>query len=281
LPPFLLFERRITMVLVPETRFEAFLAKIAGEEGPDLEPITRTEAFLDDIAGAGHDLEPRTRIEYWLQKIAENAGGGGGGIPSGYSELEYLQSDGESYINLGYYPNPETILRIDYQSLKQADSEFQAIFGATSGAVSSVVAPAFFAYLASNNTLNVSSNKSGGAAANFADAWNYESRKTLVMSNYLTSIGSTARVPQSGSGGPLEASMEYPLYLFCRNHGNELMRAPAVGRVYRLQIMDNAATHDYVPVIRDSDNVRGLIDTYSGTFYTNAGTGTFTGPRRS
>ena len=59
------------MVLVPETRFEAFLAKIAGESGPDLEPITRTEAFLDDIAGAGHDLEPRTRFEYWLQKIAE------------------------------------------------------------------------------------------------------------------------------------------------------------------------------------------------------------------
>lgn len=64
------------MVLFPETRFEAFLAKIAGESGPDLEPITRTEAFLDDIAGAGHDLEPRTRFEYWLQKIAENAGGG-------------------------------------------------------------------------------------------------------------------------------------------------------------------------------------------------------------
>ena len=68
------------MVMIPETRFEAFLAKIAGQEGPDLEPITRTEAFLDDIAGAGHDLEPRTRIEYWLQKIAENAGGGGGSV---------------------------------------------------------------------------------------------------------------------------------------------------------------------------------------------------------
>ena len=63
------------MVLVPETRFEAFLAKIAGQEGPDLEPITRTEAFLDDIADGENNLEPRTRFEYWLQKIAENAGG--------------------------------------------------------------------------------------------------------------------------------------------------------------------------------------------------------------
>ena len=63
------------MVLVPETRFEAFLAKIAGETGPDLEPITRIEAFLDDIADGENNLEPRTRIEYWLQKIAENGGG--------------------------------------------------------------------------------------------------------------------------------------------------------------------------------------------------------------
>lgn len=63
------------MVLIPDTRFEAFLAKIAGETGPDLEPITRIEAFLDDIAGGENNLEPRTRIEYWLQKIAENGGG--------------------------------------------------------------------------------------------------------------------------------------------------------------------------------------------------------------
>lgn len=63
------------MVLFPETRFEAFLAKIAGESGPDLEPITRMEAFLDDIADGENNLEPRTRLEYWLQKIAENGGG--------------------------------------------------------------------------------------------------------------------------------------------------------------------------------------------------------------
>lgn len=83
------------MVLVPETRFEAFLAKIAGETGPDLEPITRIEAFLDDIADGENNLEPRTRIEYWLQKIAENGGGGGG------TDLEDLP-----WVNLWTNPAP-------------------------------------------------------------------------------------------------------------------------------------------------------------------------------
>jgi hypothetical protein len=57
LPPFLSFERRYHMPMYPRDRLLAFLAKIANEPGPD--------------------LEPRDWLEYYLDKIAENGGGGG------------------------------------------------------------------------------------------------------------------------------------------------------------------------------------------------------------
>ena len=48
----------------PLTRKEFFMAKAAGQSVPDLEPITREEYFLDQIAESG------------------GGGGGGGGIPA-------------------------------------------------------------------------------------------------------------------------------------------------------------------------------------------------------
>lgn len=131
------------MVLVPETRFEAFLAKIAGQEGPDLEPITRTEAFLDDIADGENNLEPRTRFEYWLQKIAENAGGGGiqsvTGVIQGNDSLNLTFS-------CAFYPRVLSIRRADSVSISDRiasgfigfrDNEFHAecAFQETAGSV--------------------------------------------------------------------------------------------------------------------------------------------------
>lgn len=73
--------------LEPATREEAFLDDIA--TGADyLDPVTREEAFLKMIAlgKAGEtvpDIDPITRREYFLKKIAESFTGGGGEMESG------------------------------------------------------------------------------------------------------------------------------------------------------------------------------------------------------
>lgn len=58
--------------LNPETRLEAYLAKIAGEDVDIPEARTRLEEFLAKIAGEDIDLpEAKTRLEYYLAKIAQ------------------------------------------------------------------------------------------------------------------------------------------------------------------------------------------------------------------
>lgn len=49
-----------------------------------------------------------------------------------------------------------------------------------------------------------------------------------------------------------------------------------VGNIYRQQAyQNNVLVGDFIPAIRNSDNVVGMYDTVSGTFFENAGTGTF------
>ncbi len=65
--------------MMPLTRLETYLAKIAGEDITTPEVRTRLEAYLAKIAEEDVEVpEPRTRIEYYLNKIAENGEGGGG-----------------------------------------------------------------------------------------------------------------------------------------------------------------------------------------------------------
>ena len=46
--------------------------------------------------------------------------------------------------------------------------------------------------------------------------------------------------------------------------------------LYSAQIKQgNTILHNYVPCYRKTDNVIGVYDTVTGTFYTNDGTGTF------
>lgn len=78
--------------LEPVTREEMFLDEIATGENI-LDPVIREEAFLKMIAlgKAGEtfpDIEPITRREYFLKKIAESFTGGSGEMESGTYEPE-------------------------------------------------------------------------------------------------------------------------------------------------------------------------------------------------
>lgn len=67
------------------------------------------------------------------------------------------------------------------------------------------------------------------------------------------------------------------LYLFAFNsNGSPLSGAYATGKIKRMKLYDNGSlVRDFVPAIRNSDNVAGMYDLVNDTFYTNAGTGTF------
>ena len=59
--------------------------------------------------------------------------------------------------------------------------------------------------------------------------------------------------------------------------GGVTVNYPFVGNIYRQQAyQNNVLVGDFIPATRNSDNVVGMYDMVSGTFYTNAGTGDFT-----
>ena len=70
----------------------------------------------------------------------------------------------------------------------------------------------------------------------------------------------------------------YNLFLYAMNsNGNPVSGTFCSGKIKRLKIYDNGTlVRDFIPAIRNSDSVAGMYDLANGTFYTNAGTGTFT-----
>lgn len=58
--------------------------------------------------------------------------------------------------------------------------------------------------------------------------------------------------------------------------GTGTTQYPFIGYIYRQQAyQNNALVGDFIPAIRNSDNVVGMYDTVSGTFFENQGTGVF------
>lgn len=214
--------------------------------------------------------------------------GGGSDLPNGYTQLDYIESDGAQYINLDYCAGALTRVILDYMNLKATGVSFQCPIGATSSSATSVDNPSFFFYIGSTNAINASVTKSTNTSTKQGSVIAQNSRMVYYLNNDIAQAGSggTNIISPPRSGGnmePLDADMNYPLYLFARNHGNGLIRAYAVGRVYSLEIYEassaevSAPIRKYIPAMRNSDNEYGLYEIVEGVFYENGGTGNFTG----
>ena len=86
----------------------------------------------------------------------------------------------------------------------------------------------------------------------------------------------TDRVLAKGVG---KGNGTLPLFLFAQNETSSApVHITGTKRVYSCKIkQDNSWVRYFVPAKRKSDNVLGMYDIINGTFYTNAGSGTFTG----
>lgn len=80
--------------MIPQTRLEKWLAKIAGEE-VDITPKDRFETLLAKIAGDDVTITPDDRFEYWLNQIAENGGGGSSDFSTATVTLNITSESGE------------------------------------------------------------------------------------------------------------------------------------------------------------------------------------------
>lgn len=182
------------------------------------------------------------------------------GLPSGYTQLEYIQSSGTQYINTGFNPKSTSRVVMEFEFLKNATaSPFMSRDSSN--------ATDMFGVFNINGRLRSDFNKtkvSFPAGLSPLQKLLYDQNKNVctIGSETITNANGTFSAPR-------------PLFLFASNDSGTA-RFFTTGKFYSCRIFDNESLiRDFAPC-KNASGAVGLYDTVEGQFYANAGTGTFT-----
>lgn len=196
--------------------------------------------------------------------VIEDVDPGASRLPDGYQEVEYIQSSGTQYIDTGFKPNQDTRTVMDFE-LTSAYSSIRGIFGVRDTA--SGTAPNQFVFW--NNAASGFRTDYFGTQQTISGV-TVQARNTVNKNKNVTTIGGETATNTAATG-----QCTYRLVLFATNSAGSIGHySPLL--MYSCQIYDNGALiRDFVPA-KNSDGTVGLYDLVNDTFYSNAGTGTFT-----
>lgn len=193
-----------------------------------------------------------------------------GRLPSGYAELEYIESTGTQYIDTGVTITPTMAV--------EADARFTEI----------VKQARIFGNLCGTGYLNFSVYINGAGSGNWASAMKDDEGDWVtanVVANKdrhvhkLDCTSSTRKysldgVDKGNAHPAVTKSTNGSLYLFASH--DETTEYFASMRLYSCKIYDSGiVVHNYVPARRLSDSALGLYDLEAGSFLANAGTAEF------
>lgn len=201
-------------------------------------------------------------------------------VPSGYTQLEYLQSSGTQYIDTGIKGDQDTKAEIKFvvTSSSCEYNAWYAVFGARQSKTSQAFnlwAPLLGGYVGANfgNSAGIPS----GVLFIIDTTYVVElSKGGMVVNDMFTTIPQMSAFTtttniilfninggQYSSGGGLAVNA-------CGDNRS------FVGNIYYFRLYENnSLVRNMFPAKRNSDNVLGMWDAVSETFFTNAGTGTF------
>lgn len=187
-------------------------------------------------------------------------------LPNGYTQLEYIKSNGTQYINTGFKPTSNTKVVINIEPLEVPS--ILAFFGTrdSSNPTSSLAYNAW-----ATNTTHIRSDYFGSSI--LSNETNILTKGIIDKNkNILTGYGQT--ITNTASTGK---ECSYSLFLLaCNDIGTAKYYLKSI--LYSCKIYDNGTLiRDFIPVKRISDNEYGLWDKVTKAFYPNSGTGAFTG----
>ena len=199
-------------------------------------------------------------------------------LPSGYTQLEYLQSSGTQYINTNMF---YTHVKATYE-IMSVGSTYIAIFGSrTSSSSSNQFA---FGYAAHQSPklwrFDYENEHQALDSPTVGTELPWDGKHTISIDSNNGSILIDNNLINLGFPASIEASTVLPLYLFALNTNGT---AGEIGntRIYSFKLYDTNFNFmiekpilNLVPA-RNSSGALGMYDTIGGKFYTNAGTGTF------
>lgn len=193
-------------------------------------------------------------------------------LPSEYQEVEYIGASGTQYINTGILTSGEMYFDIEYELTSV--TQFATIIGTDPTNTSQRIGFGLVEnsrpqvnYIFAGNFFTMINNSNAGV--------NIKSR-ALYESGLLTITNGENTITQAVSGTSMTASATYPIYLFALNRRGSVTDN-ASARIYSAKIYAGTTlVGEFVPCYRKNDNVIGMYDLTTSTFFTNSGSGTFT-----
>ena len=182
-------------------------------------------------------------------------------LPIGYTEVEYLESTGTQYIDTGYKSSNNTKVKAQIS----CPNVGTFVFGSRNG---------------------TSGDNQKRFGLFFNTTWNPQYANQSLSPEEATSVNTIYNVEISKDGFIVDGQSlstfysvtftgDYNMYLFANNTEDTTIGYGSC-KIYGFEIYTNGTLeHKYIPA-KNSSNVLGMYDTVTGTFFTNAGTGTFT-----
>ena len=192
-------------------------------------------------------------------------------VPVEYTQLEYIESSGAQYIDTGISAPNGFKAVIDWMFTDFSGDNNKTVLGSEDSA--------------SPWACNWLQKRGGSAYCWTLGAYSALGSSTVISANIRYSIDmSTVKgasylkvdgnsiITDTNSNSRSSNS----IYIFATNKAGTA-GDPSSSRLYSCKIIkDDETVRNYIPAKRNSDGVVGLYDLISKTFFTNAGTGTFT-----
>lgn len=190
-------------------------------------------------------------------------------LPSGYTELEYIQSSGTQYINTNFKPNGQSRIVMDCAPTSISSTFcFYCARSDTSATVSDTNTLFFVSNAYRGDYYGQSKSTSSCYSANTRIVID-NNKGTIKIGSYSITISSVS----------ISSPMPWILMASAKNSGAAVNTSSlgnyASMKLYSCQIYNNGVlVRNFVPA-KNSGGTVGLYDLLNGVFYTNAGSGTF------
>ena len=184
-------------------------------------------------------------------------------LPSGYTQVDYIESSGTQYIDTGFIPNQDTSVYAKISTLTVSPTGNKTIFGSRVSSISghfgiTIGATQWFTGYGTNqiNTGLIATSNTQYEIKKEKGVLTLNSNQYIQTSNDFTSPGN--------------------MYIFAMNQNNKAIAFAPIQLYYFKIYNDTTLVHDFIPCYRNSDNEAGLYDLVNNVFYANQGTGEFT-----
>lgn len=182
-------------------------------------------------------------------------------LPSGYTQVKYIQSDGAQYIDTGFKPNQDTRVVGDMQFMTNTSNLESALFG-----YRVAVRSQEYNFYQHNGIMRSPYNNSVGDRTTLStDKISIDKNKNVTSVNGVVTSNELYASFQCGGN----------MYLFGLNLNGSLSATQGSRRIYTCKIYDNdTLIRDFIPC-KNPDGVIGMYDIVNSQFYQNSGSDEF------